>query len=150
MLSCSSEVILRSVQQMAETLKLIFYVWPNCSERNKTWTFKKQSKSQFCCIPKSRRKRNAVNQKEIIKATVKLRALTHLFSNWQHFYTMLSIKNYGNNGCGVFREGYKIRKVLKSQFSISKSSDSFFLFFSFFFIEEYDFRSTFFVIDNFS
>ena len=128
MLSCSSEVTLRSVQQMAETLKLIFYEWPNCSERNKTWTFKKQSKSQFCCIPKSRRKRNAVNQKETIKATVKLRALTHLFGksvllkNTPKNDNFLNVINNTFIQCCVSRvmaipvvefsrEGYKIRKV---------------------------------------
>ena len=103
MLSCSSEVILRSVQQMAETLKLIFYEWPNCYERNKTWTFKKQSKSQFCCIPKSRRKRNAVNQKETIKATVKLRALKHLFSKSVLLKNTPKIDNFLNVITAVIR-----------------------------------------------
>ena len=80
-LNFSSEVTFRSVPQMAETLKLIFYEWPNCSERNKTWIFKRQSKSQFCCIPKSRRKRNVVNQKGNYKSYRKVVSIdTSLFS----------------------------------------------------------------------
>ena len=83
--------------------------------------------------------------------------------------------HYSNTGCGVFKEGYKIkrylpmnqhtqrkllnfenwvnREVLKvpkfdfqSQFSMSKIIQ---IFLNFFFIEEYKFRSTFFVIDIF-
>ena len=142
MLSCSSEVILRSVQQMAETLKLIFYEWPNCSERNKTWKFKKQSKSQFCCIPKSRRKRNAVNQKETIKATVKLRALTHLFSKFVFLKNTPKNDNFLNViyntfiQCCVSRimavtvvefsgRDTKLERFLKVNFLYQKLSDSF-------------------------
>ena len=56
---------------------------------------------------------------------------------------------YGNLGFRVFKwgRGYKILKVFAfpSQFSRSKSSESFLIFF----IDEYQFCSTFFVIDIF-